>query len=136
MLSINKYTVVILNKIIVRFEIICFFLILQVTMSRSCCIANYVSEYYPKPKIDFNERILPHEGYKLKVYNNRDHVDSIRFEFERLHAQKYTHVANMPGDFREILYMARCFQINILDWRMGKYVAEECSKKIRNFKEV
>lgn len=87
----------------------------------------FLCTYNPVPHVTFS-RLKPHEGYKLKTYAPKDVVYSIRREFEDLYSQKYTHVANMPGNFQTILRLSSHFGIICLDRRLVEHVADLCSQ--------
>lgn len=86
----------------------------------------FICSYNPTPSITFT-RLKPHDGYKLKKYSSEDIVSSTRQEFENLYRQQYTHVANMPGNFANILRLSAHFGIICLDRRQVEYVADMCS---------
>lgn len=62
--------------------------------------------------------------YRLKRYNRRTKLTSVYAELRSLRIDGYTHVANMPGNFREILYYARHFRLIVLDHRVNKLIAD------------
>lgn len=89
----------------------------------------YTTPYFPKPGTTDNA-IVKNSGYKLKYYTNVDEriaTASLRSVFERLHADGYTHVANMPAQLNDICYNARCFHMIVMDKRLVKRIAELCA---------
>lgn len=63
--------------------------------------------------------------YRLKRYvKGTAHVDSVCAELRSLCLLGYTHVANMPGNFHEIVYYARRFRLIVLDHRVNKMIAD------------
>lgn len=92
----------------------------------------FQSNYFPIPDAITLKVDKPPSTYKLKKYPIGSTIMSIRHEFEMLHREQYTHIANMPGRLDEILINCRYFSIICLDYRMNKFVAEFCSKKIRD----
>jgi hypothetical protein len=83
-----------------------------------------------------NSKIL-HDGGDVATISEDDENDiyddidedyniSIRCEFEKLKREKYTHSINMPGDLNVIAPMAQSYKIIPLDFRMSKYVADQC----------
>lgn len=63
----------------------------------------------------------------MKRYGKKDTpIDSPYTEMRRLHAQGYTHVANMPyTNFNDILEFGRLFGIVVRDHRIISYVARK-----------
>lgn len=89
----------------------------------------YSTPYFPKPKTS-DKAIVKNRGYKLKYYSNTDErivTASLRAVFERLHADGYTHVANMPAQLNDICYNARCFHMIVIDKRLIKRIASLCA---------
>lgn len=92
---------------------------------------DFRSSFVPLPNIEF--KVLPrNSGFKLKRYSNSDHIDCIRTEFQKLYCEKYTHVMNMPGNFKEIKCASKHYNIVCLDARNTKFIAEFCSKKLNS----
>lgn len=75
----------------------------------------------------YYDHITPNDGYKIKLYSNKDkYIDSPFREMQRLHAQGYTHVANMPHtNFNDVLEFGRMFGIVVRDHRVTRYVAHK-----------
>lgn len=74
--------------------------------------------------------VARNRGFKLKSYTDRDEpVDSakLRSVFKNLHAEGYTHVANMPGRLTDVCYTARCFHMIVVDRRLVKEIAGLCA---------
>jgi hypothetical protein len=95
---------------------------------------NFKSTYIPQPQE--KDIILEKFDYKLRLYTAKDQIQSIRDEFEKLHENKYTHVANMPGNMKEILNIAKQYQIICLDTKLNKRIADHCSKsRIQDIQE-
>lgn len=92
----------------------------------------FQSNYYPKPSIITSKVNAHSRKYKLKRYPMGASLMSLRHEFEILHRERYTHIANMPGRLDEILRNCQHFSIVCLDRRMTKFIAEFCSKNIEN----
>lgn len=65
---------------------------------------------------------------------NDNETISIRCEFEKLKRENYTHSINMPGDLNIIAPMAQSYKIIPLDFRMVKYVADQCKLLFRKKK--
>lgn len=61
---------------------------------------------------------------RLKKYKKHDRIASVKQEFEILKKFNYTHVANMPGSLKEVLYYSRFYNMRILDSRLDKFVAD------------
>lgn len=71
------------------------------------------------PPVDSESR------YRLKRYERgTSRLGSVYAELRSLCLDGYTHVANMPGNFREILYYARRFRLVVLDHRVNKLIAD------------
>ncbi|AYP97979.1 GrBNV gp62-like protein-like protein [Mauternbach virus] len=87
----------------------------------------FISSYVPKPNT-YTVIKESNKGCKLKLYNKGDVIPSLAAEFQMLYDQKYTHVVNAPGRLNDILVTAKEYKLICLDSRMGKYVAEYCSK--------
>ncbi|ATZ81576.1 GrBNV_gp62-like protein [Drosophila innubila nudivirus] len=87
----------------------------------------FISSYVPKPTVH-NVIKESNDGYKLKSYKKGDVIPSLAVEFQMLYDQKYTHILNAPGRLSDILVTAKEYKLICLDSRMGKYVAEYCSK--------
>lgn len=92
----------------------------------------FQSNYYPTPSIIKLKVLTPSSNYKLKRYPMGASIMSMRHEFETLHREQYTHIANMPGRLDEILRNCQHFSIVCLDRRMPKFISEFCSKNIEN----
>lgn len=89
----------------------------------------YTTPYFPKPDT-IDKGIVKNRGYKLKRYTNADKrimTASLRSVFERLHADGYTHVANMPAQLNDVCYNARCFHMIVIDKRLVKRIARLCA---------
>lgn len=89
----------------------------------------YETGYFPAPDIT-DTIIAKNRGYKLKRYSDRDErIDAavVRSVFADLHAQGYTHVANMPCRLTDICYNARCFHIIVVDRRLVRRIAALCA---------
>lgn len=89
----------------------------------------YTTRYFPKPETS-DRVIVKNRGYKLKYYTVADErilTASLRSVFERLHADGYTHVANMPAQLNDICYNARCFHMIVIDKRLIKRIAGLCA---------
>jgi len=87
----------------------------------------FISSYVPKPTVHNVIKEL-NDGHKMKVYKKGDAIPSLAVEFQMLHDQNYTHILNAPGRLNDILMTAKEYKLICLDSRMGKYVAEYCSK--------
>lgn len=90
----------------------------------------FQSTYYPVPGILTSKVEKPLPVYKLKVYPTGTVLLSMRHEFETLHREQYTHIANMPGRLDEIMRNCKYYSIVCLDQRMTKFIAEFCSKNL------
>lgn len=93
----------------------------------------YNTDYFPTPGP--SAVVTRNRGYKLKRYDDgvrRRRLDAatLRSEFERLHAQGYTHVANMPARLTDVCYNARCFRMCVVDGRLTRRIADLCATKI------
>lgn len=89
----------------------------------------YTTLYFPMPDTS-DKAVVKNRGYKLKYYTSLDEpieTSSLRSVFERLHADGYTHVANMPGQLNDICYNARCFHMIVIDKRLIKQIAGLCA---------
>ena len=78
-----------------------------------------------------NPIVIPENANSLQMqrYRVTDCVNSIASELSRLRKAGYTHVVNMPGDLRDILYYAKRAKIVVLDHRMYKAIADYCASK-------
>lgn len=93
----------------------------------------YNTPYFPEPDTS-GKAAVKNSGYKLKRYTDLDErveTASMRSVFERLHADGYTHVANMPGPLNDICYNARCFHIIVVDRRLTGRIARLCASSSR-----
>lgn len=68
--------------------------------------------------------------YRLKRYAPGVQMGSVYAELRSLCLNGYTHVANMPGNFREIVYYARRFRLVVLDHRVNRMIADRASLTI------
>lgn len=87
---------------------------------------NFMSDFIPTSTTEFMV-LKKNKKYKAMQYDV-DKIQSIRAEFQKLHAEKYTHVINMPGDFKHIRCVAKQYNIIHLDRRLGKFVSDFCSE--------
>lgn len=93
-------------------------------------LPHYTSSYVPLPTNISIKRINnDNNNYNIKIYTSDDVLfisSSIRAEFEKMFYKNYTHVANMPGPFRELLINSKNFGLILMDPRMIKHVADLC----------
>lgn len=89
----------------------------------------YKTAYFPVP--DTSDAVVTkNRGYKMKYYSDRDErieATRLRSVFAGLHAEGYTHVANMPCRLTDICYTARCFHMIVVDRRLVRRIAALCA---------
>lgn len=89
------------------------------------------SRYTPLPIDDVEQIVTPRDCFKMRFYaSGSSNVSSVRAEFENMHKQEITHVANMPANLNEVLTNCQYFGIICLDRRMHKFVSEFCSRSL------
>lgn len=75
--------------------------------------------------------IVPNPGYRLKRYaSNAKPVAALWAEFQRLHADGYTHVLALPttsGRYEYTQRVGRLFHIVCLDRKAFAHVANQCA---------
>jgi len=71
------------------------------------------------------ESVVVHEPkIKCKIYSKYQKISSIHAELEIAAQKGYTHIVNMSGDIRKILYYSKCYNLIILDERLHKFIAD------------
>lgn len=89
----------------------------------------YKTSNFPVP--DTSDAVVTkNRGYKMKNYGVREErIDAtvLRSVFAGLHAEGYTHVANMPCRLTDVCYNARCFHMIVVDRRLVRRIAALCA---------
>lgn len=98
----------------------------------------YKSVYVPMPADDLYKRRVRPAGFKAMRYFRPTLNRSVFEEFKKLHDANYTHVVDMPGNYKDIARVGADFGIVCLGTQLPKFVAEMCSRTLQdqNFNDM
>lgn len=77
-----------------------------------------------QPIVKLNDKASTEKAFKLKKYFRNDKIYSIISEIEWLSKKNFTHVANMPGNYNEVLFYAKYYGLVVLHLDNIRYVAD------------